>query len=175
MKQYFKEIIESIISVLYGMKVTIVHLFNRPVTIQYPVEKKLIPARARNRLFNKIEDCIGCGICARACPVQCITITTEKREPDEPPVFASDGTPIKLRVTQFDIDMSLCCYCGLCAHPCPTSCLTMTDEYEYSVYDKKELVYHFAKEKPRKPKEKVKLAKDMAKVAAQEVSRSAKD
>jgi formate hydrogenlyase subunit 6/NADH:ubiquinone oxidoreductase subunit I len=48
----------------------------------------------------------------------------------------------------YDINMTLCCYCSLCVFPCPTHCLVMTPEYEYSVYDKKDHVVHFAKEKP---------------------------
>lgn len=168
MKNYFKNIIESIISVLYGMKVTIVHLFGRPVTLQYPVEKKVIPARARNRLSNKIEDCLGCSLCAKACPVGCITVSTEKRDADEPPAYSSSGRQRKLRVTQFDLDMSLCCFCGLCTNACEMGSLVMTEDYEYSTYNKKDLTYHFAKEKARKPpKEKIKPQKDVAKVAAQ--------
>ena len=102
-------------------------------------------------VFNKIEDCIGCGQCVRACPVDCIYMTTEKRTKEEAPVFAADGTPIKLRVTQFDIDMSLCCYCNLCTYPCPTHCLLMTPEYEFAVYNKQDFLYRFAKDKPVAP------------------------
>ena len=61
--------------------------------------------------------------------------------------FASDGTVIKLRTVVYDIDMTLCCYCALCTFNCPTHCLVMTGEYEYSVYDKNEHIYHFAKER----------------------------
>ena len=100
------------------------------------------------RLLNRIDDCIGCGQCARTCPTDCIVVKTEKRGKDEPPVFASDGTAKKLRTYIFDIDMTLCCYCGLCTFACPTQCLVMTGEYEYSVYDKDDHIYHFAEEKP---------------------------
>jgi len=100
------------------------------------------------RLFNKIEDCIGCGQCARVCPTDCIDIQTEKRGKDEPAILASDGTAIKLRTFVFDIDMTLCCYCGLCTFPCPTHCLVMTPEYEYAVYDKRDHIYQFAVDRP---------------------------
>ncbi|MDE2758268.1 MAG: 4Fe-4S dicluster domain-containing protein, partial [Acidobacteriota bacterium] len=107
MKRYFKDIFQSIWTVLQGMKITGLHLFTRSCTLQYPSVKWELPERSRMRLFNKIEDCIGCGQCVRACPVDCIYMTTERRNKEEPPIFAADGTPIKLRVTQFDIDMSL--------------------------------------------------------------------
>ncbi len=148
MRQYFKGIWFGVITTFVSMRMTLPHLFTRSVTLQYPTVKWDLPERARARLFNKIEDCIGCGQCVRACPTDCIIIETEKRAKDEPAIKASDGTPIKLRTFVFDIDMTLCCYCALCTFPCPTHCLVMTKEYEYAVYDKKDHVYHFAIDKP---------------------------
>jgi NADH-quinone oxidoreductase subunit I len=148
MMTYFKDIGLGIVTVLNSMGVACRHFFTPAVTLQYPTEKWILPERARMRLFNKIEDCIGCGQCARSCPTNCITIQSEKRGKEEPDVFASDGTAIKLRTHVFDIDMALCCYCGLCTFGCPTHCLVMTGEYEYSVYSKDDHIYHFAKERP---------------------------
>jgi NADH-quinone oxidoreductase subunit I len=145
---YFRDIGLGVITVLRSMGVAWRHLFTHSVTLQYPTEKWTMPERTRARLFNKIEDCIGCGQCARVCPTNCIDIQTEKRGKDEPAIFASDGTPIKLRTYVFDIDMTLCCYCALCTFPCPTHCLVMTGDYEYSVYDINDHIYHFAKDKP---------------------------
>ncbi len=156
MKTYFRDLGLGIVTVLNSMWVAWLHLFTPAVTLQYPTVKMKMPERTRARLFNKIEDCIGCGQCARVCPTDCIDIQTEKRGKDEPEIFASDGTAIKLRTYVFDIDMTLCCYCALCTFPCPTKCLVMTREYEYSVYDKKDHVYHFAVDKPlsaKAPKE----------------------
>jgi len=70
---------------------------------------------------------------------------------DEAPIFASDGTAIKQRVVQFDIDMSLCCYCQLCVYPCPTVCILMTPEFEFAETSKENFLYRFAKEKPLQP------------------------
>jgi NADH-quinone oxidoreductase subunit I len=148
MLTYFRNLGLGLMTVLNSMGVAWRHLFTRSVTLQYPTVKWTMPERSRMRLFNKIEDCIGCGQCARVCPTNCILIRTEKRGKDEPEVFASDGTAIRLRTCVYDIDMTLCCYCALCTFPCPTHCLVMTGEYEYSVYDKKDHIYHFAKDKP---------------------------
>ena len=148
---YFKNITTSATTIAKGMMVTWKRLTKPSITLQYPQEKWVMPERTRGRLFNKMEDCIGCKQCARDCPVDCIFIDIEKRGKDEPLVFAADGTQIKLRTYRFDIDMSLCCYCGLCTYPCPTHCLTMSSEYEYAVSDRRDLVYRFSKEKPLGP------------------------
>jgi NADH-quinone oxidoreductase subunit I len=147
MLNYFRDIGLGIVTVLNSMGIAWKHLFTRSVTLQYPTERWVMPERARLKLLNKIEDCIGCSQCARACPTSCITVKTEKRGKDEPEAVASDGTAKKLRVYLFDVDMTLCCYCGLCTFACPTKCIVMTGAYEYSVYDKDDHIYHFANEK----------------------------
>lgn len=50
---------------------------------------------------------------------------------------------------KFDIDMSLCMYCGLCTEVCPTECLTMKDSLEgieYSKFDRTDLIFRFDKQ-----------------------------
>lgn len=143
MTTWLKDVWEGFWTVLVGMAITWRHLFTKKVTLHYPEEKWQLPPKSRMRLFMKYEDCIGCGQCARACPVQCIYIKSEKRT--GVPIFAADGTPIKLDVKVFDIDMSLCCYCNLCTYPCPTVCIYMTPEYEFATTDLTNHLYHFAK------------------------------
>jgi NADH-quinone oxidoreductase subunit I len=145
MRRWLADVWQGFWTVLVGMAITWRHLFTKKVTLHYPEEKWQLPPKSRMRLFMKYEDCIGCGQCARACPVQCIYIKAEKRDPKAPPIFAADGTPIKLDVKVFDIDMSLCCYCNLCTYPCPTVCIYMTPEYEFATTDLTNHLYHFAK------------------------------
>jgi NADH-quinone oxidoreductase subunit I len=142
---WFRDVWEGFSTVLVGMNITWRHLFVNKVTLHYPEEKWQLPPRSRMRLFMKYEDCIGCGQCARACPVDCIYIKTDKRAPTAPAIWAADGTPIKLDTKLFDIDMSLCCYCNLCTYPCPTNCIYMTPEYEFASTDLTNHLYHFAK------------------------------
>jgi NADH-quinone oxidoreductase subunit I len=143
MKQYFRDIFSSIWTVLIGMKITFRHLFTPAVTIQYPDVKLKLPERARNRLYVNMDDCIGCFQCDMACPVDCIKIETVKALPTDDLGTTSTGQKKRLWVTQFDIDIAKCCYCGLCVYPCPTECIKMTDVYEFSEFDRHNLVYNF--------------------------------
>jgi len=168
MSGYFKNIFDGIVTVLIGMKVTWRHLFTRAVTIQYPDVKLKLPERARNRLYVNMDDCIGCDQCALACPVDCITIETVKSTPDVDLGLTSMGTKKRLYVTRFDIDIAKCCYCALCVYPCPTDCIKMTDVYEFSEYERRNLIYTFAVMSP----EEIDQAK--AKLAAHEKAEAAK-
>ena len=141
---YFYSIFHSLYTVAVGMKITIKHLFTRSATVQYPTVKMKIPERARNRLYVNIDDCIGCDQCSMACPVDCITIDTIKSTPDVDLGLTSKNTKKRLYVPRFDIDIAKCCYCGLCVWPCPTDCIVMTDVYEFSEYDRKNLIYSFS-------------------------------
>ncbi|MBI1806643.1 MAG: NADH-quinone oxidoreductase subunit I [Ignavibacteria bacterium] len=144
MRQYFRDIFQSVWTILVGMKVTFTHLFTPAVTIQYPDVKLKLPERARNRLYVNMDDCIGCFQCDMACPVDCIKIETVKALPTDDLGLTSTGQKKRLWVTQFDIDIAKCCYCGLCVYPCPTECIKMTDVYEFSEFDRHNLIYNYA-------------------------------
>jgi|TARA_B100000315_G_C14551955_1_gene576277 NADH-quinone oxidoreductase subunit I len=160
---------------LTGMGITWMHMVRirrNNVTLQYPEEKWPRPERnigfdhggynvIRSRLHVDIDDCIGCLKCERACPVDCIKIETEKasvRGEDIKEIghvgVTANGSRKALIVTRFDIDMTECMYCNLCVYPCPEECIFMTGgpnakkhsiDYEYSEYDRSDLIYRFAK------------------------------
>ena len=174
---YFLAIFDTISTLMTGMSVTLSHMLKirkGNVTLQYPVERWPRPERnigfneesynvIRSRLTVDMDDCIGCLKCERACPVDCIKIETHKVEKGEDLVDAnhtgitSNGTQKRLLVTRFDIDMSECCYCNLCTYPCPEECIFMVGgpnsprheiDYEFSEYDRNDLVYRFSKVPP---------------------------
>lgn len=148
MKGYFKDMYEAGRTLSIGLGLTMRHLFQKTVTMQYPDEKWELPPMAKGQLHNVIEDCIGCDQCAKACPVDCIYIETIKAPSGVDLGKTSTGNPKRLHVLRFDIDMAKCCYCALCTVPCPTECLVMTNSYENSVYDRKDLIYHYAEYTP---------------------------
>ncbi len=112
------------------------------VTARYPLEMVPVPEAGRYRLHNEIDDCIVCDLCAKICPVQCITIEAVKATDDIGET--SDGTKKRLLAPVFDIDLAKCCYCGLCTFVCPTDCLTMTKAFDIPTVDIGDMIHHFS-------------------------------
>src|SRR3954468_20760281 len=123
-------------------------------TIQYPKQKLPIPEVGRYQLDVEIDDCIVCDLCAKICPVSCITIESIKTTEPGGIGQTSDGTTKRLYAAQFDIDMAKCMYCGLCTIVCPTECITMTNQYDKTVFQLSDLVYEFSDMTPEDAAEK---------------------
>lgn len=175
MKRYFKEILDVIQSTRKGMSLTWKHAWDARkqrtqhniqdeayfsqsagiTTLQYPHVDIPIPDNGRYQLHNEMDDCIVCDKCVKVCPVDCIEIDPIKATGLVG--HASDGSPIRLYAAKFDIDMSKCCFCGLCTTVCPTECLTMTSEYDFSVFEVKEHNFSFANLTEEEAAEKKKL------------------
>jgi len=125
------------------------------VTLQYPQEKLPVPERGRYKLHNEIDDCIVCDKCVKVCPVDCIEI---EAIPSSILIGAtSNGMKKQIHAAKFTIDMAQCCFCGLCTTVCPTACLTMTPEYDFSVFDWADHKVDFAKLSPQEITEKKQL------------------
>jgi NADH-quinone oxidoreductase subunit I len=139
-------------------------------TIQYPSQELPVPEVGRYQLDVEIDDCIVCDLCAKICPVDCITIDSIKAT--ELIGLTSDGSPKRIHAATFDIDMAKCMYCGLCTIVCPTECIVMTNEYDVSVpsidllnYQFSDMSAEFADEK-RKALAAQQAEKEAAKLAA---------
>lgn len=193
MKPYFQAIWDGIQSTRKGMALTWKHAwaarnqrsiqniqdpdyFNQKagiVTLQYPQQEIPTPVNGRYQLHNEMDDCIVCDKCVKVCPVDCIEIDPIKATGLVG--TASDGSPIRLYAAKFDIDMSKCCFCGLCTTVCPTECLTMTSEYDFSVFDVKEHNFEFANLTPEQAAEKRALYEQFVaeKEAAKEAAKTA--
>ena len=121
-------------------------------TIQYPKQQLPVPEVGRYQLDVEMDDCIVCDLCAKVCPVDCITIESIKAT--EAIGQTSDGTTKRLYAAQFDIDMAKCMYCGLCTIVCPTECIVMTNQYDRTVFQLSDLTYEFADMSPEEAAEK---------------------
>jgi len=107
-----------------GMMVTLRHLFQRKITVQYPEQKTPLSPRFRGlhalrRYPNGEERCIACKLCEAICPALAITIESEER---------ADGTR---RTTRYDIDLTKCIFCGFCEESCPVDSIVETSIFEY--------------------------------------------
>ncbi len=165
MSEYFRNIKTGAVTIVTGLGITLKHFFNALhrkgdagiddvdyfrqvdglVTLQYPREVIPTPKNGRYRLYNAIEDCIGCGQCERACPISCIEIQTIKVAPDDMALCGktSDGQQKKFWVPVFDIDVAKCMTCGMCTTVCPTECLVHTPVSDFSEFDRSNMLYHF--------------------------------
>ena len=113
-----------------GMKVTIIELFKKPVTVNYPKEKEIPVPRARGVIALDTEACTVCMLCARECPDWCIYIEGHKEK--RPPRREGGRERTVSVLDRFDIDYALCMYCGICVEVCPFDALFWSPEYEYS-------------------------------------------
>lgn len=118
-----------------GMKATLMHLLRyRPITIQYPHEKRALPDNYRGMLAllrynDETEKCVGCDLCEAACPSRVISVISAE----------VPGEPIKRYAKEYYMDMTRCLFCGMCVEACPVDALAMTQEFEWSTYDKRDL------------------------------------
>jgi len=99
-------------------------------TVQYPHDKEAPAPRARGVISLLEENCTSCMLCARECPDWCIYIEAHKTLA---PPRREGGKPRAVNaLDRFDIDYSLCMYCGICVEVCPFDALFWSPEYEYS-------------------------------------------
>jgi NAD(P)H-quinone oxidoreductase subunit I len=113
-----------------GFRVTFDHMSRRPVTIHYPYEKLIPSERFRGRIHFEFDKCIACEVCVRVCPINLPVVDWDYQKAIK-----------KKQLRSYSIDFGVCIFCGNCVEYCPTNCLSMTEEYELSVYDRHELNY----------------------------------
>jgi len=127
---YAKESLQAAKYIGQGLSVTFDHMQRRPVTVQYPYEKVVPSERYRGRIHYEFDKCIACEVCVRVCPINLPVVDWE-----------FDKKSKKKKLNHYSIDFGVCIFCGNCVEYCPTNCLSMTEEYELSSFDRHELNY----------------------------------
>ena len=127
-------------STLKGFGVTFRQIFRKPITQQYPEYKRPVYPRfrGRHRLWkheNGLEKCVGCSLCAAACPADCIRVVAEENTAENRVSAGERYARI------YEINMSRCIFCGYCELACPFDAITLGNEFEIAEYSRDDLIY----------------------------------
>lgn len=141
-----RKVTHDIRALLTGMKTTFGEFLSPPVTVEYPEDKSPRSERYRGRHYlrryeNGLERCIGCELCAAACPVGCILVVAAENTPDH------RVSPGERYAKVYEINMLRCIFCGYCEEACPVQAIVLGPEYELAdtsrekfIYDKEKLL-----------------------------------
>ena len=140
MISYFKRIFTVSLGLLKGMKITLKHLFQPAITVQYPYEKLTLSDHYRGALAFHPEICISCEMCVRACPSACISLEAKRNE-----------TSGKKDLAWYAIDFAKCNFCRLCEEICPTKPKSVhhTREFELSFSSREDFLVKWTPDVPQ--------------------------
>ena len=131
----------SFAKTLRGLKMTFGRMVEGADTIQYPEEKTPVYPRFRGRhKLHRFEDtglekCVGCSLCAAACPADCIRVVAAENTPEH---RISAG---ERYAAVYEINLARCIFCGYCEVACPFDAITMGHDYEMSDYNRSDLIF----------------------------------
>jgi NADH-quinone oxidoreductase subunit I len=129
------------IEIMRGLATTFREMLQKPVTIQYPEEKRPIHRRFKgrhylNRYDNGLEKCIGCSLCSAACPADAIFVEAAENTDDE------RYSPGERYARVYEINLLRCIFCGYCEDACPTEAIVLGGDYELAFTDRRASIYN---------------------------------
>jgi NADH-quinone oxidoreductase subunit I len=131
----FNEAIDAAKAILAGLNVTGHHAVEKPVTFEYPEHPKQVAERFKGRHIlqryeNGLERCIGCALCASACPADAIYVVPAENDPENP------TSPGERCAAVYEIHLLRCIFCGFCEDACPVEAVVLKHNYELSDYSR---------------------------------------
>ncbi len=127
-------------NVVKGFATTLKHLMDDAVTVQYPEQVQKFHDRYKGRHHlrryeNGLEKCIGCSLCAAACPADAIWVEAAENTDDE------RYSPGERYAKTYEINMLRCIFCGYCEDACPTEAIQLGHEHQMSFTDRRDAIY----------------------------------